>query len=155
MAGETVVTIIGNVVADLEMRFVASGDAVTNFTVASTARTFDKATNEWKDADPLFMRCNIWRQYAENCVESLTKGMRVIVTGRLRQRSWETKEGEKRTVMELEVDEVGPSLRFATAVVSKVASSNGSGNGGSPVRSSGASGGSGATGYGDDFEPPF
>lgn len=119
MAGETQIVIVGNLTADPELRFTPAGHGVSNFTVAATPRTFDKQTNEWRDGDALFMRCNIWRQPAENVVETLTKGMRVIVTGRLRQRSFETREGEKRTVVELEVDEVGPSLKFATAKVNK------------------------------------
>ncbi|TQM01691.1 single-stranded DNA-binding protein [Pseudonocardia kunmingensis] len=120
MAGETVINIIGNITADPELRFTPSGAAVANFTVASTPRTLDRESGEWRDGDTLFMRCNIWRQPAENVVETLTRGMRVMVTGRLRQRSFETREGEKRTVVELEVDEVGASLRYATAKVNKV-----------------------------------
>lgn len=121
MAGETVVTIVGALTADPDLRFTQSGAEVANFTVASNARTYDKATGGWKDQDPLFLRCNIWRQYAANVAESLRKGDRVIVQGRLRQRSFE-KDGQKRTVMELEVDEIGPALRFATAKVTKVES---------------------------------
>src|SRR3954469_16200941 len=109
MAGETTITVVGNLTADPELRFTPSGAAVASFTVAATPRTLDRQSGEWKDGDALFMRCNIWRQAAENVAESLTRGARVIVTGRLRQRSYETKEGEKRTVVELEVDEVGPS----------------------------------------------
>jgi single-strand DNA-binding protein len=120
MAGETVITIVGNLTADPELRFTPSGAAVANFTVAATSRTFDRQSGEWRDGDTLFMRCNIWRQAAENVAETLTRGMRVMVQGRLRQRSFETREGEKRTVVELEVDEVGPSLRYATAKVTKV-----------------------------------
>ena len=120
MSGETVTTVVGNLTADPELRFTQSGLAVANFTVASTTRTFDKTTDEWKDGDALFLRCNLWRQPAENTAESLVKGSRVIVTGRLRQRSFETKDGERRTVIELEVDEIGPSLRYATAKVTKV-----------------------------------
>jgi single-strand DNA-binding protein len=119
MAGETTVTVIGNLTADPELRFTPSGLAVANFSVASTPRTFDRQSGEWKDGDALFLRCTIWRQPAENVSESLKRGARVIVTGRLRQRSFETKEGEKRTVVELDVDEIGPSLRFATATVNK------------------------------------
>lgn len=119
MAGETVITVVGNLVADPELRFTPSGAAVANFTVASTPRRFNSQTNQWEDGDALFLRCNIWRQAAEHVAESLTRGMRVIVQGRLRQRNYETREGEKRTVMELEVDEVGPSLRYATASVTK------------------------------------
>ena len=117
MAGETIITVVGNLTADPELRFTASGAAVANFTVASTPRTFDKNTNEWKDGEALFLRCSIWRQPAENVAETLTRGARVIVSGRLQQRSYETKEGEKRTVIELAVDEIGPSLRYATAKV--------------------------------------
>ncbi len=141
MAGDTVITVIGNITADPELRFTASGAAVANFTVASTPRTFDRATNEWKDGEALFLRCNIWRQAAENVAESLTRGSRVIVSGRLRQRSFETKEGEKRTVIELEVDEIGPSLRYATAKVTRAARSEGGGGGGGFGAGSGGGGG--------------
>jgi single-strand DNA-binding protein len=123
-AGDTNLTMIGNLVSDPELRFTPSGAAVAKFTVASTPRYLDKTTNEWKDGDSLFLQCQIWRQAAENVAESLTKGMRVIVSGRLKQRSYETKEGEKRTVFEVEVDEVGPSLRNATAKVTKAARQN-------------------------------
>ncbi len=118
-AGDTTITIIGNLVDDPELRFTPSGAAVAKFRVASTPRYLDKATNEWKDGESLFLQCQIWRQAAENVAESLTKGMRVILSGRLKQRSYETKEGEKRTVFEVEVDEVGPSLRNATAKVTR------------------------------------
>lgn len=120
MAGETTITVTGNLTADPELRFTQSGAAVVSFTVASTPRMFDKNSGEWKDGEALFLRCNAWRQLAENVSESLTKGSRVLVTGRLRQRSFDTKEGEKRTVVELEAEEVGPSLRYATAKISKV-----------------------------------
>lgn len=113
MAGETTITVIGNLTNDPELRFTPSGSAVANFTIASTPRTFDRQSNEWKDGETLFLRAAVWREAAENVAESLTKGMRVIVTGRLKSRSYETKEGEKRTVIELEVDEIGPSLRYA------------------------------------------
>ena len=126
-AGDTNLTMIGNLVNDPELRFTPSGAAVAKFTVASTPRYLDKNTNEWKDGDSLFLQCQIWRQAAENVAESLTKGMRVIVSGRLKQRSYETKEGEKRTVFEVEVDEVGPSLRNATAKVTKTARQTGGG----------------------------
>jgi len=126
-AGDTNLTMIGNLVSDPELRFTPSGAAVAKFTVASTPRYLDKTTNEWKDGDSLFLQCQIWRQAAENVAESLTKGMRVIVSGRLKQRSYETKEGEKRTVFEVEVDEVGPSLRNATAKVTKAARQTGTG----------------------------
>jgi single-strand DNA-binding protein len=119
--GDVVVTVIGNLTGDPELRFTPNGQAVASFTVASTTRMLDKATNEWKDGDTLFLRCSVWRQYAENVAESLTKGTRVLVTGRLKQRSYETKEGEKRTVVEMDVDDVGPALRNATAKVSRVA----------------------------------
>lgn len=125
MAGETQLTIIGNLTADPELRFTPGGDGVANFTVASTPRTFDRQSNEWKDGDTLFMRCAAWRELSENVAESLLKGMRVIVTGRMKSRSYETKEGEKRTVIELEVDEVGPSLRYATAKVERTQRGNG------------------------------
>jgi single-strand DNA-binding protein len=129
-AGDTVITVVGNLTNDPELRFTPSGAAVASFTVASTPRDLDKATNEWKDGDALFLRCSVWRQAAENVAESLQRGARVIVTGRLKQRSFETKEGEKRTVIEVEVDEVGPSLRYATAKVNKTQRSGGSGGGG-------------------------
>ena len=120
-AGDTVITIVGNLVDDPELRFTPSGAAGAKFRIASTPRFLDKATNEWKDGDSLFLSCNVWRQAAENVAESLTRGMRVIVQGRLKQRSYETKEGEKRTVYEIEVDEVGPSLRNASSKVTKAA----------------------------------
>jgi single-strand DNA-binding protein len=138
MAGDTTITIIGNLVDDPELRFTPSGAAVAKFRIASTPRTMDRATNEWKDGESLFLTCNVWRQAAENVAESLTKGTRVIVSGRLRQRSYETREGEKRTVYEIEVDELGPSLRNATAKVNR-ASRAGSGGGG---------GGGGGAGFG-------
>lgn len=141
MAGETVITIIGNLTNDPELRFTPSGAAVANFTVASTPRTFDRQANEWKDGETLFMRCSVWRDAAENVAESLHRGTRVLVTGRLRTRSYETKEGEKRTVVELDVDEVGPSLRYATAKVAKASRQGGGGFGGSQERQ-GAGGGS-------------
>ncbi|SDE50652.1 single-stranded DNA-binding protein [Rhodococcus tukisamuensis] len=141
MAGDTVITVIGNLTADPELRFTPAGAAVANFTVASTPRTFDRNSNEWKDGEALFLRCNIWREAAENVAESLTRGSRVIVSGRLKQRSYETREGEKRTVVELEVDEIGPSLRYATAKVNK-ANRGGGGGGGGFGGSSGGQGGS-------------
>lgn len=140
MAGETQLTVVGNLVADPEIRYTQSGAAVASFTVASTPRYQDKGTGEWKDGDALFLRCNVWRQVAENVAESLFRGSRVLVTGRLRQRSFETREGEKRTVMELEVDEIGPSLRYATAKVNKVDRSTGSTQH-QPQQSAGYSGG--------------
>jgi single-strand DNA-binding protein len=130
MAGETIITIIGNCVGDPELRFTPSGAAVANFTVASTPRTFDRQANEWKDGETLFMRCSVWRDAAENVAESLQRGTRVVVVGRLKQRSYETKEGEKRTVVEMDVDEVGPSLRYATAKVMKASRAGGGGGGG-------------------------
>jgi single-strand DNA-binding protein len=172
-AGDTVITIIGNLVDDPELRFTPSGAAVAKFRIASTPRVMDRATNEWKDGDSLFLTCNVWRQAAENVAESLTKGTRVIVSGRLRQRSYETKEGEKRTVYEIEVDEVGPSLRSATAKVNRANRGGGGGGGGygggaaedpwaSATPAGGASGGGGGGGGnwgsgGDDYsnEPPF
>ncbi|MGW6912505.1 single-stranded DNA-binding protein [Kitasatospora sp. NPDC054939] len=127
MAGETFITLVGNLVDDVDLRFTPSGAAVAKFRIASTPRTFDRQTNEWKDGESLFLTCNVWRQPAEHVAESLTKGMRVIVQGRLRQRSYETKEGEKRTVFEVEVDEVGPSLRSATAKVTRTQNAGNSG----------------------------
>jgi single-strand DNA-binding protein len=167
-AGDVTITVIGNLTNDPELRFTPSGAAVARFTVASTPRIMDRQTNEWKDGDPLFLSCNIWRQAAENVAESLQKGARVIVSGRLRQRSYETREGEKRTVMELEVDEVGPSLRYATAKVQKMQRSSGGGGFGSgggggnsggssgfddPWASAAPTGGGGSGSY--DEEPPF
>ena len=145
-AGDTQITIAGNLVDDPELRFTPAGQPVARFRVASTPRFLDKNTNEWKDGDSLFLTCNVWRQAAENVAESLTRGMRVIVSGRLRQRSYETKEGEKRTVYEVEVDDVGPSLRNASAKVNKLARSGGSGGGGG--RPSGGQGGGGQGGGG-------
>ena len=127
MAGDTVITIIGNLTNDPELRFTPSGAAVANFTVASTPRAFDRQSNEWKDGETLFMRCSVWRDAAENVAESLQRGTRVIVSGRLKSRSYETKEGEKRTVVEMEVDEVGPSLRYATAKVNRTQRGGGGG----------------------------
>jgi single-strand DNA-binding protein len=146
MAGETVITVIGNLTNDPELRFTPNGAAVASFTVASTPRTFDRQSNEWKDGDTLFLRCTVWRQAAENVAESLHKGTRVVVQGRLKQRSFETREGEKRTVVELEADEVGVSLRSATAKVSKSSrsSTGGGGNGGPGGNSGGGSFGGGS-----------
>jgi single-strand DNA-binding protein len=161
MAGETIITVVGNLTADPELRFTPSGAAVASFTVASTPRTFDRQTNEWKDGDALFLRCSIWRQAAENVAESLQRGMRVVVTGRLQQRSYETREGEKRTVVEMQVDEVGPSLRYATAKVNRTqrGSSGGGGFGGesggsAPADDPWASSGPASSGGFSD-EPPF
>ncbi|MEV6895767.1 single-stranded DNA-binding protein [Amycolatopsis sp. NPDC051372] len=172
MAGDTVITVVGNLTSDPELRFTPSGAAVANFTVASTPRTLDRQSGEWKDGEALFLRCNIWRQAAENVAESLTRGARVVVQGRLKQRSFETKEGEKRTVVELEVDEIGPSLRYATAKVNKVSrggggdfggggggggNRGGGGGGGMPADdpwgSAPPAGGGGGGGFAD--EPPF
>src|SRR6516164_4520319 len=147
-AGDTQITITGNLVDDPQLRYTPTGQAVANFRVASTPRFLDRTTNEWKDGDSLFLTCNVWRQAAENVAESLQRGMRVIVSGRLRQRSYETKEGEKRTVYEIEVDEVGPSLRNASAKVTKSSRSTGGGFGGGPSGSGGPSGGGGQSGYG-------
>ncbi|RLL67854.1 single-stranded DNA-binding protein [Streptomyces sp. Z26] len=130
MAGETVITVVGNLVDDPELRFTPSGAAVAKFRVASTPRTFDRQTNEWKDGESLFLTCSVWRQAAENVAESLTKGTRVVVQGRLKQRSYEDREGIKRTVYELDVDEVGASLRNATAKISKTSGRGGQGGGG-------------------------
>jgi single-strand DNA-binding protein len=172
VAGDTTITVVGNLTADPELRFTPSGAAVANFTVASTPRIYDRQSGEWKDGEALFLRCNIWREAAENVAESLTRGSRVIVTGRLKQRSFETREGEKRTVFEVEVDEIGPSLRYATAKVNKASRSGGGGGGfgsGSrqaqapaPAQTSSGSGddpwgsapASGSFGGGED-EPPF
>src|SRR6201989_2615088 len=138
MAGDTVITVVGNLTADPELRFTPSGAAVASFTIASTPRQFDRNTNEWKDGEALFLRCSIWRQAAENVAESLQRGMRVVAQGRLKQRSFETREGEKRTVIELDVDEVGPSLRYATAKVNRTQRGSSTGGG------FGSGGGSGA-----------
>ena len=143
MAGETTITVVGNLTDDPELRFTPSGAAVAKFRVASTPRTLDRASGEWKDGEPLFLSCTVWRQAAENVAESLQRGARVIVSGRLRQRTYETKEGEKRTVIELEVDEIGPSLRYATAKVQKMSRSGGSGGFGS-------GGGQGGGGFASD-----
>jgi single-strand DNA-binding protein len=158
-AGDIAITVVGNLTADPELRFTPSGAAVASFTVAATPRVLDKATNEWKDGDAVFMRCSVWRQAAENVAESLQKGARVIVTGRLKQRSYETREGEKRTVMEMEVDEVGPALKYATAKVNKVQRGGGGGFGGdsggsSPASSDDPWAASPSGGAGFD-EPPF
>jgi len=153
MSGETVITVVGNLVDDPELRFTPSGAAVANFRIASTPRTFDRQSNEWKDGEALFLSCSVWRQAAENVAESLQKGMRVVVQGRLKQRSYETREGEKRTVVELDVEEVGPSLKYATAKVARVQRSGGGGGYGSqggggddPWASSPAQGGQSAGG---------
>ena len=176
-AGDTLITLVGNLTDDPELRFTPSGAAVANFTIASTPRLLDKATNEWKDGDTLFLRCSIWRQAAENVAESLQRGMRVIAQGRLKQRSYETKEGEKRTVYEVEVDEVGPSLKSATAKVVKAQRGGGGGftgggagdndpwasaspapSGGGNAGPSAGAGGGGGGGWntpGADDAPPF
>ena len=138
MAGETIITVVGNLTADPELRYTQSGLAVANFTIASTPRNFDRASNDWKDGEALFLRASCWREFAEHVAGSLTKGSRVIATGRLKQRSYETKEGEKRTSIELEVDEIGPSLRYATAQVTRAASSR---DGGGAPRGGGSGGG--------------
>ncbi|NMR20407.1 single-stranded DNA-binding protein [Cellulomonas fimi] len=156
MAGETIITVIGNLTGDPELRFTPSGAAVANFTVASTPRTFDRQSNEFKDGDTLFMRCSIWREAAENVAESLTKGTRVIVQGRLVQRSYETREGEKRTVVELQVDEIGPSLRYASAKVTRAQRSGGGGGGGFGGGASGGGGGGfGGGGGGGQQDDPW
>jgi single-strand DNA-binding protein len=146
MAGDTVITIIGNLTADPELRFTPSGAAVANFTVASTPRMFDRQSNEWKDGETLFMRCSVWRDAAENVAESLQRGMRVIASGRLKSRSYETKEGEKRTVVEMDVDEIGPSLRSATAKVNKTQRGGGGGGFGGGQQGGGWSGQGGGQG---------
>lgn len=169
MAGETTLTVIGNLTNDPELRFTPSGSPVANFTIASTSRTFDRNSNEWKDGEALFLRAAVWKEAAENVAESLTKGMRVIVSGRLKSRSYETKEGEKRTVIELEVDEIGPSLKYANAKVNRTQRSNNGSGGGN--QGGGFAGGQKATqddtwgapgvstsaswGSGPDSEPPF
>jgi single-strand DNA-binding protein len=142
MAGDTIITVVGNLTADPELRFTPSGAAVASFTIASTPRSFDKNTNEWKDGEALFLRCPLWRQAAENAAESLTRGMRVIAQGRLQQRSYETREGEKRTVIELTVEEIGPSLKYASAKVNRT--QRGSSTGGGFGSSGSDAGGAGA-----------
>ena len=134
MAGETVITVVGNLTADPELRYTQNGLPVANFTIASTPRTFDRQANEWKDGDALFLRASVWREFAEHVAGSLTKGMRVIAQGRLRQRSYQDREGNNRTAIELEVDEIGPSLRYATAQVTRAASGGGAGAGGGQSR---------------------
>ena len=155
MANETIITLIGNLTDDPELKFTPSGAAVANFTVASTPRTFDKQTNEWKDGDTVFIRCSVWRQYAENVAESLQRGTRVLVTGYLKSRSYDTKEGEKRNVVEIVADEIGPSLRWARADVERIARDGGSNSGGGNSGGGGSSSGSRAPDpvYGD--EEPF
>ena len=152
-AGDTPITVVGNLVADPELRFTASGQPVATFRIASTPRFMDKATNEWKDGDSLFLSCNVWRQAAENVAESLQRGMRVIVTGRLKQRNYETKEGEKRTVYEVEVDDVGPSLRNASAKVARAQRTGGAGGGGYGGGPSGGQSGGGGQGGGYGNQP--
>ena len=155
MAGDTVITIIGNLTQDPELRFTPSGAAVANFTVASTPRQFDRQSNEWKDGETLFMRCSVWRDAAENVAESLTRGSRVLVSGRLKSRSFDTKEGEKRTVVELDVEEVGPSLRYATAKVNKTQRGGaGGGFGGNSGQAGGQGGGSNQGGFGGGNNAP-
>jgi len=153
MAGDTVITIIGNLTADPELRFTPSGAAVANFTVASTPRQFDRQSNEWKDGETLFMRCSVWRDAAENVAESCQRGMRVIVSGRLKSRSYETKEGEKRTVVEMDVDEIGPSLRSATAKVNKTQRGGGGGGGFGGGQGNQGGGWSGGSGGGQAEDP--
>jgi len=159
MAGETPITLVGNLTADPELRFTPSGAAVANFTVASTPRTFDRQSNEWRDGDAMFLNCAVWRQAAENVAESLQKGMRVIVQGRLKSRSYETREGEKRTVFEVDVDEVGPALRYATAKVTRTTSGGGGGGGqgggggGRPSGGGGYGGGASSNGGGGGDDP--
>ena len=178
MAGETTITLIGNLTNDPELRFTPSGAAVANFTIASTPKVFDRNSNEWKDGETLFMRCAAWKELGENVAESLTKGMRVVVTGRLKSRSYDTKEGEKRTVIELEIDEIGPSLRWATATVTRAARNGNSGGfsgntgqtqqgggwggqqttqpaGGDPWATPTSTANAGGWGNGPDSEPPF
>ena len=167
MAGETIITVVGNLTADPELRYTQNGLPVANFTIASTPRNFDRQANEWKDGEALFLRASVWREFAEHVAGSLTKGSRVIATGRLKQRSYETKEGEKRTAIELEVDEIGPSLRYATAQVTRAASGGGQGGyGGGQSRgqvadqpwstpgSQNAAGNAGGAGGGDAWAAP-
>jgi len=167
MANDTTITVIGNLTSDPELRFTPSGSAVANFTIASTPRTFDKNSNEWKDGETLFLRSSVWREAAENVAESLTKGMGVIAQGRLKSRSYETKEGEKRTVIEFEIDEIGPSLKYAKAQVNRT-QRNGGGNQQQaqqrqpvartqedPWATPGVSNTGGGWGTGPDSEPPF
>ncbi|GAA2519933.1 single-stranded DNA-binding protein [Rarobacter incanus] len=149
MAGDTIITVVGNLTADPELRFTPSGAAVANFTIASTPRVFDRQNNEWRDGETLFLRCSLWREAAENAAESLSKGARVIAQGRLTQRSFETREGEKRTVVELQVDEIGPSLRNATAKVTRAQR----GGGGGGYSSGGGFGGSAGGGFGGSAAP--
>lgn len=155
MAGETIITIVGNVCSEVDLKFTPSGAAVANFRVASTPRQFDKQTNAWKDMEPMFLGCNVWREMAESVAESVTKGMRVIVTGRLRCRAYETREGEKRQSWELEVDEIGPSLKYATARVQKMQRSGGGGQrqgtSDDPWANSAPAGGTNSS----DDQPPF
>src|SRR5690348_5256598 len=153
MAGDTVITVIGNITGDPELRFTPSGAAVANFTVASTPRQFDRQSNEWKDGETLFMRCSVWRDAAENVAESLARGTRVIVSGRLKSRSYETKEGEKRTVVEMEVDEVGPSLRYATAKVNRTQRGGGGGGFGGQQGGGAQQGGGQPSGGQADSDP--
>lgn len=152
-SGDTPITIVGTIVADPELRYTPSGAAVANFRVASNPRRYNSQTLQWEDGDPLFLACNVWRQAAENVAESLSKGMRVIVNGRLRQRSYETREGEKRTVYEVEVDEVGPSLKYATAQVTRVPSQGG--GGGAPTQTQQPADTGEWGGPADNDEPPF
>jgi single-strand DNA-binding protein len=154
-AGDTPITIVGNLVADPELRFTPAGQPVANFRVASTPRFLDKTTNEWKDGDSLFLTCTVWRQAAENVAETLQRGMRVIVSGRLRQRSYETKEGEKRTVYEVEVDDVGPSLKNASAKVNKVQRQGGNGYGQSGGQQGNQRQGGGQGGYSSADTDPW
>jgi single-strand DNA-binding protein len=164
MAGETIITVVGNLTADPELRYTQNGLAVANFTIASTPRTFDRQANEWKDGEALFLRASVWREFAEHVSQSLSKGSRVIAQGRLKQRSFETQQGEKRTVIELEVDEIGPSLRYATAKVTRASRGEGGGGfgggGGGGFSGGGGGGGGGAsdpwsTPAGPSDEPPF
>jgi single-strand DNA-binding protein len=155
MAGDTVITIIGNLTADPELRFTPSGAAVANFTVASTPRQFDRTNNDWKDGETLFMRCTVWRDAAENAAESLQRGARVLVSGRLKSRSYETKEGDKRTVVEMDVDEVGPSLRYATAKVNRTQRGRAGGGGFNGGGAAADGGGQGGGGQGTSADDPW
>ncbi|MEV6108491.1 single-stranded DNA-binding protein [Streptomyces sp. NPDC051940] len=155
MAGETVITVVGNLTGDPELRFTPSGAAVANFTIASTPRTFDRQTNEWKDGDTLYLRSSIWRQAAENVAETLTKGTRVVAQGRLRQRSYEAQNGETRTVIEFEVDEIGPSLRYASAKVTKTTGGGRQGGGFGGGQQGGGQQGGGGSGGGAPANDPW
>ncbi|OOB90725.1 single-stranded DNA-binding protein [Rathayibacter sp. VKM Ac-2630] len=155
MAGETIITVVGNLTSDPELRHTQNGKAVANFTIASTPRTFDKQSNQWVDGEALFLRASVWEEFAEHVAGSLTKGSRVVATGKLKQRSYETKEGEKRTSIELEIDEIGPSLRYATAQVTRTAGGGvGGGRSGGRGQAGGYQGSQGGSGASSDWRTP-